>query len=112
MDNSKNKRHRIEFFSTQDMSIPYELKKIEDLLNSYDENNSSYDINDLFEYYNIKLYFDNKLFLNTWSDVTKEKFINKIENVFMILKTRIVGVNDSDLESLLKDIEFKYYDDF
>jgi len=111
METFKSKRHRIKFFSVEDMAVPYELKKAEDLLNNYDKN-SSYDINDLFEYYNIKLHFENNLFFKSWSEETKKDFIEKTEYVFSILKEKILSIDDSNLELVLSEIEIKYYTDF
>ena len=74
-------RHRIVFYSKEDMSAPNNLKKAEELLNSY-TGNESFSINDLLEIYNIKLYFDHDLYFLNWTEEIKSKYKEIVEKIF------------------------------
>lgn len=59
--NSKELK-RVVFYSKEDMSAGHNLKNAEELLRSFSLEKHA-DINDFLELYNVKLYFDNNLFL-------------------------------------------------
>lgn len=57
---------RVIFYSPNDWAGGYNLKKTEELLETYDENNNYNDINDLLEFYNINKYIENGVYLKEW----------------------------------------------
>ena len=67
----KKERTRVVFYSKTDLAIPYNLEIAEWLLVQHDFK-SHFDINSLLELYNIKLYFDNEVFLNSWDDAKRQ----------------------------------------
>lgn len=74
-------RHRINFYSINDMAIPYELEKTEKLLETY-TSHDNFDVNDFLEFYNIKIYFDNNQFLKSWDEEKKERYRKIVQTVF------------------------------
>jgi hypothetical protein len=64
------------------------------------------------EFYNIKLYFDNNLFLTTWTEDKKKTYKANVELAFNQLKERIYKVSDESLEQGITDIEYNFYDDY
>jgi len=93
------------------MAASHNLIKAEKLLN----NNSSeqiYTLNDLFEFYNIKLHFDNGLFLTKWSKSDKENHNQIIEENWLTLKGRLVKINDQNIEKTINDLEYNYKNNF
>lgn len=105
------KRHRIKFFSKDDGALFSELKNSEEILNNYNKENQL-ELIDLFEFYNIKLYFDNNLFLPTWSDHSKIQYIKIVEFISKILKQRILKINEITLEEELNSLDYNYFDNF
>lgn len=104
-------RHRINFYSIHDGAIPFELKKTQELLDNF-VSTINFEANDYLEYYNIKIYFDNNLFLENWNQVNKEKYVSIIENTFTEFKKELVKLNDSTIEKYIENIEFKYLENF
>lgn len=108
----KEERNRVKFYSKTDGASWYELKKATKILNSLEENNA-YTINDYIEFFEIKIYFDNDLFLPNWSVNEKENYISKSSTLFE--KTKLFWVNNINNEniiSLFEDVDYGYYNSF
>jgi hypothetical protein len=71
MENTKEDKIRVVFHGVKDLSTPYYLKIAENVLTQTKLSGES-EVNDLLEYYNIKLYFDHDLFLKTWTEEQKK----------------------------------------
>lgn len=108
---SRNEIDRIVFYSKEDMASSHNLIKAEKLLNSFNSE-QNFTLNDLLEFYNIKLYFDNELFLTKWSKSDQEKFNQIIEENWSSLKKRFLKINDQDIEDIIKDLEYRYKNNF
>lgn len=108
---SSQKRHRINFYSIDDMATPYELKKAQDLLDNF-VSISNFEISDYFEYYNIKLYFENKLFIPSWDENLKEKYENIVQVVFTKLKDILIKLDNTNLEKFIKNVDYQYIKNF
>lgn len=108
---SDDKRHRTKFYSVKDGSAGYQLSKAETLLDNFNAA-ANFSLNDLLEFYNIKLYFDNNLFLATWTEDKKKSYITNIEIAYNQLKERIYKVTDESLEQGLSNIEYNFCDDY
>lgn len=104
-------RHRIKFYSKEDMSVGHFLVDAEKILDN-SEQVPIIELNDLIEYYNIKVYFDNKLFLNRWNHKMKSKYIDKVECAFKKLKENILSLNDETLQTELSNLDYNYFGDF
>ena len=74
--------------------------------------NTEFLLNDLIEFYNIKLYFDNLLFLRTWTEPQKTKFIEIVEQVYETLKEKIYTITDESLEKELYSLDYSFFDNF
>lgn len=108
---SEDKRHRTKFYSVEDMSGGHQLSKAETLLDNFNAD-AEFSLNDLLEFYNIKLYFDNDLFLTTWTEDKKKTYKANVELAFNQLKERIYKLTDESLEQGVTDIEYNFYDDY
>lgn len=102
-----NELNRVVFFSVEDMSGGHNLMKAENLLDNIDLN-KEFEINDLLEIYNIKLYFDNNLFLNNWSEKDKTKYKNIIATLWNKVRDFWINIDNNNIVSLIDDIEFRY----
>ena len=108
---NSEQKHRIVFYSKEDMSASNNLKRAEELLNNYNSNETS-SINDLLEIYNIKLYFENDLYLLNWTEEVKSKYKEIIEANWKLLKERLIKTDDNNIESTLNDLDFNFRKDF
>ena len=108
---SSREINRIVFYTKEDMASDYNLKKAEELLYAL-EILTVFEINDLLELYNIKLYFDNDLFLLTWDEATKNKFKAKIKEAGSRIKNFWLSINDENIISYIGSLEFNYKKSF
>ena len=108
---SRKEIERIVFYSKEDGATSHNLIKAEKLLNNF-TSEQNFTLNDLLEFYNIKLYFDNDLFLTKWTKSDKEKFNQIIENNWLELKNRFLNINDLNIERNLNDLEYRYKNNF
>lgn len=102
---------RIVFYSKEDWATNHNLIKIEKLLNNLNSE-QSFTLNDLLEFYNIKLHFNNDLFLPKWSKSDKEKYSQIIEKKWETLKNRFLEINDQNIQAILKAVEYNYKNNF
>lgn len=108
---SENNRHRVKFYSPEDMSAGHHLSKAETLLNNFNAN-SVFNLIDLIELFNIKLYFDNNLFLTTWGEKQKDLYRKSVQLAYNQLKERILKISDETLEKELTSLDYNYYDNY
>lgn len=108
---SRNEIDRIVFYSKEDMASSHNLIKAEKLLNSFNSE-QNFTLNDLLEFYNIKLHFDNELFLPKWSKSDQEKYNQIIEENWSLLKKRFLKINDQNIEDIINDLEYRYKNNF
>lgn len=100
-------RKRIVYYSKRDMLIGSNLDRIEAFLSTFDEQNEL-DVNAICEFYNIKLYFDNDLYLLTWDDNKKENFKNIIDGVFLRIREFWSSKDSKAIIGYLGNIETAY----
>ncbi|MDO6675139.1 hypothetical protein Q4517_06205 [Tenacibaculum sp. 1_MG-2023] len=108
---SRNEIDRIVFYSKEDMASSHNLIKAEKLLNSFNSK-QNFTLNDLLEFYNIKLHFDNELFLTKWSKSDQEKYNQIIEENWSSLKKRFLKISDQNIENIIKGLEYRYKNNF
>jgi len=102
---------RIEFYSKEDTASDHYLIKAEKLLNNFNPKEIP-SINDLLEFYNIKLYFENDLFLTSWTNEIKNEYSNIIENNWCLLKEKLIKIDDQNVEETLSELEYRYKSNF
>lgn len=106
----EKERHRVKFYSRYDGAATYELKRAEEILTAF-LIETEYDINDLLEFYNIKLYFDNSLFHPDWNSDRVRDYLKASEDAYDRLKEYLVRIEGGDFQFLLKKVDFNYYSD-
>ena len=67
---------RVRFFSDTDLSCDRNLYKAEEIFENLDDYYIIKDINDAIELYNTKLYIDFGIYLSSWTEEQKEKYIS------------------------------------
>lgn len=108
---NSEQKHRIVFYSKEDMSASNNLKRAEELLNNYNSN-ETFTINDLLEIYNIKLYFENDLYLLNWTEEVKSKYKEVIEANWKLLKEILIKTDDDNIVNTLNNLEYNFKKDF
>lgn len=102
---------RVKFYSKGDWASGYHLKKVEQILMTFNEN-SDFDINDILEMHNIILYIENDLKLETWTQEQIESYRTQCKSIKNIIG-RYFGnlTNENIIENYLR-LEYDYRNDF
>tara|TARA_R110002012_G_scaffold90439_3_gene221117 strand:- start:494 stop:2464 length:1971 start_codon:yes stop_codon:yes gene_type:complete len=108
---NKSERDRVVFQSIHDMSSSHYLTKAEPILNS-DVTEDIDDINDILELYNISLFFDNGVYLKSWSDTDFATYKEKVDTFKSAIVRYISNVDDSNFLSYFENIHYNYYESF
>lgn len=108
------KREYIKFYSKSDLSSGYYLRKVQTILDDFDEDAyiKSDDINSIIELYNIQQFFDNEILLNDWTEENIEKYKNIVFSFSGLIGRFLSSINDNNIENILNNIHFEYKDDF
>jgi len=93
-------------------SSGYELKKAENILNSSKVNSDNLNINDIIEFYNITLYFNNDIRLTDWSDETFQDYKNISKKLETSIARYFKSINDGDFQYLYSQCEVNCKSDF
>ena len=100
---------RVKFYSVEDLGNLLQLSRAQKVLDNYVPDNTTYNIIDILELYNVKLFIDNKLALKEWNEETILRY-NKIACGF---GKDIVGFyRTHDVSTLFNEVEFQYQQDF
>jgi len=104
-------KDRIKFHSVNDLSVGLYVKKIEKYVLKAKQHIS---INDFFEVYNIKLYFNNNFYPNIWNDTKRVEYTKKIQDTYKELKKEIFikNINDNNFQTIFNELYFGYQDNF
>lgn len=103
--------NRVEYYSKEDMAGPHHLSKGEHILRS--ETKSSYtDINDVLELYNLKKYFDNELYLKSWTQDDIENFKQKVTEYGKIIGHFFSTITDTNVVALHEQLLHGYIHSF
>lgn len=104
--------HRIKYYSNSDLSTGWNLRKIEEVIDNYNENKDDYEINDIIEFYNITKFLNNEIYLKNWD----EQYIYNLKEINIKLKASIgkycVKVNNKNLYNIFNSVERNYKEDF
>lgn len=104
--------HRIKYYSKSDLSVGWNLQKIEEVIKEYDEKREDYIINDIIEFYNITKYLDNELYLKNWD----KDYINDLKKINIKLKASIGryfnNIKNKNIYEIFNLIEIRYKEDF
>lgn len=102
---------RIIFYSSNDLSGWWHLQKAEKILEEIDFN-KEFRLNEYLEFYHIRQYFKNEVFLKKWSDKQKEIYIEKSNKLWKMSILFIKSINNQNIKSYIEDLNFHYEDCF
>lgn len=104
---------RVRFFSDTDLSCGRNLYKAQEILENLDDYYIIKDINDAIELYNTKLYIDSGIYLSSWTEEQKEKYISISKGT---IPTKIgmfcSKISDKNIVEFIENLHYLYYDDF
>lgn len=98
------KTDRVYFYSKADGARFNEMRKALKVIDSFKDENQ-YDINDLIEFYQIKLYTDNKIFLPNWENELVQKIEKTVVQMWQVIISFWNTINDENIQTILEQIE-------
>ena len=96
--------NRVVFFSKEDLACFSMLKRVETILNEFNEHKIYCNINDIIELYHAKQYIDNNLRLDNWSNEQFESYKRKVQIIWSTINHYISSINIHNLESSLNEV--------
>lgn len=105
-------KHRIKYYSNSDLSTGWNLKKIKEVIENYDEAKEDYEINDIIEFYNITQFIDNKIYLNNWDDTYVENLKNTNRKIKASIGKYCSKINNRNVYKTFEEVERNYKEDF
>lgn len=103
--------NRVVFFSKKDMAGGHQLQKGEKILKA--KTKSTYDdINEILEFYNIKKYIDNEIYLKKWSSEEILEYKQKVADFGKIIGKFISKIDDKNVINLYNKTLQNYTDSF
>lgn len=103
--------NRVVFYSIRDMSKDHNLKNAEPIIQGFKEGNR-YDINDVIELYQIKLYFDNGLYHSAWNNETNTGFTKIVESFWDVIAKFFIEIDDQNMGTYFDSVDYQYYGSF
>lgn len=88
--------NRVHFYSVEDMAGGHQLSKGEHILRAEIKSNYT-DVNEVLELYHIKKYFDNELYLKSWTPEEIEDFKQKSLKYGQIVGTFLSTINNDNV---------------
>lgn len=102
---------RVVFHSTVDLAGGMHLSEAERILRSPPEPSYT-DINDILELYNIKMYFDNGVFLESWDATELSVFQAKVATYGSAIGQFMSGIDDATMQSHFGNVLQSYVPSF
>tara|TARA_R110002124_G_scaffold287238_1_gene471818 strand:- start:224 stop:2110 length:1887 start_codon:yes stop_codon:yes gene_type:complete len=87
------------------------LERAELAINEFNLN-QTFEINDIIELYNIKLFFDNGIYLLIWTDEYKGRLANTVKQFELVIKSFILTINNDNIIQKYNELEFYYTTSF
>ncbi len=95
---------RVFFYSKYDGACYSNMKIAEKILENFAED-KDYDINDIIELYQIKLYIDNEIYVPEWSEDDIAQIRNKVKKVWRVIVAFWNTINNNNLIDIFEQLE-------
>lgn len=102
---------RVVFYSKEDLAASRHLENSEKLILTKDLSEVA-NINDILELYQVKLYFDNQVYLTRWTDEDLNSYQKRVDEFWSLITSFWIHIDDSNITSYFDELEFAFYDSF
>ena len=103
---------RVKFYSANDLMYGSNLRKSEKIIQEYEKGKEVNDINDIIELYNVKKYFDNKIYFSEWDSERIERYEAVIKSSFGMIASYIKSINEGNFQSYYRAVDKDYINDY
>lgn len=105
-------RKGVKFYGINDMAAGYNLTKVPEIIESFDISEDYSDINRIIEFYNIKKYFENQIYLSSWDESNKSQYIAIVEQFPAAIGKFFSKLKGDDICNFFEKVDFLYRQDF
>jgi len=98
---------RVTYYSKWDLSIKENLLLAEPILREFDSNRN-FDLNDIIELYQTKIFIDNELYLLTWIEEDIAKFKSTVITFWEIITSFFLRIENSNVVDFVCELELGY----
>lgn len=103
---------RVKYYSTNDLSAGFYLKRIEDIICNFVVEKKIVDINEIIELYNIQQLFHNRIYSIHWTKQQLNDYSEIVSNFSKVIGEFFSGINIDTIESMFDTIYYDYRNDF
>jgi hypothetical protein len=96
--------NRVNFFSKENLLCGHNLSLAEPILRGFDRNRT-YDVNDVIELYQIKLYIDQDLFLQSWTENDIAEFKGTVKEIWNVISKFWTNINETNVATIFNKLE-------
>ncbi len=103
---------RVKYYSVNDLSVGFYVKRIEDIICNFVVEAKRTDINEIIELYNIQQIFENKIYHRYWTKQQLNDYSGIIKSFSKVMGKYFSEINIDVMESMFDAINYNYRDDF
>lgn len=103
---------RVKYYSTNDLSAGFYLKRIEDIICNFVVEKKRVDINEIIELYNIQQFFHNRIYSIHWTKQQLNDYSEIVSDFSKVIGKFFSGINIDTIESMFDTIYYDYRNDF
>lgn len=103
---------RVKYYSTNDLSAGFYLKRIEDIICNFVVEKKIVDINEIIELYNIQQFFHNRIYSIHWTKQQLNDYSEIVSNFSKVIGKFFSVINIDTIESMFDTIYYDYRNDF
>lgn len=103
---------RVKYYSTNDLSAGFYLKRIEDIVCNFVIEKKRVDINEIIELYNIQQFFQNGIYSIHWTKQQLNDYSEIVSNFSKVIGKFFSEINIDTIESTFDTIYYDYRNDF
>lgn len=103
---------RVKFSSINDITCGSNVRKSEKLIKEYVAGREAQDINDIIELYNVKKFFDNKIYLSEWTPDDITRYESLIKSYFGLVAKYVKSVREDNFTEIYNAVDRNYKDDY
>lgn len=103
---------RVKYYSTNDLSAGFYLKRIEDIICNFVVEKKRVDINEIIELYNIQQFFHNRIYSIHWTKQQLNDYSEIVSDFSRVIGEFFSRINIDTIESMFDTIYYDYRNDF
>lgn len=103
---------RVKYYSTNDLSAGFYLKRIEDIICNFVVEKKRVDINEIIELYNIQQFFHNGIYSIHWTKQQLNDYSEIVSDFSKVIGEFFSRINTDTIESMFDTIYYDYRNDF